>query len=54
MRKNQEFSSGELKKRAKEFARAGFSVIPVFGNSAPAEPKKPAVKWRRFQREIAS
>ncbi len=40
--------------RAKSLARAGYSPIPVQGNNAPAEPKRPALSWRLFQRRIAT
>ena len=43
-----------LIKRAKRLAQAGYSVIPVHGNNAPAEPKRPALSWRMYQRRIAS
>lgn len=43
-----------LLNRAKELAKFGYSVIAVHGNQAPAEPKKPAMKWREFQQRIAS
>lgn len=41
-----------LLQRAKKLAQAGYSVIPVQGNNAPAEPKKPAVSWRAFQTRL--
>ena len=41
-----------LIKSAKDFAKAGYSIIPVCGDSNPSQPKKPAIAWRRFQREI--
>ena len=41
-------------RRALELRASGISVIPVCGDSAPKEPKKPAIKWRLFQRKIAS
>lgn len=44
----------QLVERAKQLARAGYSVIPVHGNNAPTEPKRPAISWRIFQRRIAS
>ena len=44
----------KLINRAKELALRGFSPIPVHGNSAPSEPKRPAVKWRAYQKRIAS
>ncbi len=43
-----------LMERAKTLARAGYSPIPVQGNNAPSEPKRPAVSWRKFQRRIAT
>lgn len=43
-----------LIERAKTLARAGYSPIPVQGNNAPSEPKRPAVSWRKFQRRIAT
>ncbi len=44
----------QLVKRAKQLARAGYSPIPVHGNNAPTEPKRPSISWRIFQRRIAS
>ena len=44
----------KLIKRAKCLARAGYSPIPVHGNNAPAEPKRPAISWRAFQGRIAT
>ena len=44
----------QLRSRAKNLARAGYSPIPVQGNNAPAEPKRPAISWRNFQRRIAT
>ena len=40
--------------RGKELASAGYSVIPVHGNSLPEQPKKPAIRWRRFQKQVPS
>ncbi|MCY3797894.1 MAG: bifunctional DNA primase/polymerase [Chloroflexi bacterium] len=44
----------ELIQRAKNLLRAGYSVIPVQGNNAPGEPKKPAVSWGAYQRQLPS
>ncbi|MCY4064227.1 MAG: bifunctional DNA primase/polymerase [Chloroflexi bacterium] len=44
----------QLITRAKTLAQVGYSTIPVHGNSAPAEPKRPSVSWRQFQRRIAT
>ena len=33
-------------------AQAGYSTIPVHGDNAPAEPKRPAVSWRIFQGRV--
>ena len=41
-----------LVERALELVRAGISVIPVRGDAAPREPKKPAIKWRAYQKRI--
>lgn len=49
------FSIGKrLIKRAKQLAMAGYSVIPVHGDSLPEQPKKPAIRWRKFQKRIPS
>ena len=40
--------------RAKLLAQAGYSPIPVHGNNAPSEPKRPAGSWRAFQGRIAT
>lgn len=39
---------------ARQLVGAGFSVIPVFGNKLPTEPKKPALAWRRYQTQLPS
>ena len=44
----------ELIERAKRLAQAGYSPIPVHGNNAPSEPKRPAGRWRPFQGRVAS
>ena len=44
----------KLLRRAEKLIAAGFSVIPVHGDSAPAEPKKPTIKWRAYQKRIAN
>ncbi len=54
MRKTDNSLQKQLRKRAKNLAQAGYSPIPVHGNSSPAEPKKPAVNWRIYQNRIAS
>lgn len=51
---NEKSLQKQLIERAKRLAQAGYSVIPVHGNNAPAEPKRPAVSWRTYQRRIAS
>ena len=48
------FAHNPLLQEAKKLARAGFSVIPVHGDNAPDEPKKPAIKWRKYQQRIPS
>lgn len=45
---------GDLAARARSLLAQGYSVIPVYGNSMPAEPKKAAVRWRPFQKRLAS
>ena len=54
MKNSQDWVQKALMERAKRLARAGFSPIPVQGNNAPSEPKKPAVSWRKYQRRIAT
>ncbi len=54
MRKNIKNLGKKLLKRALKLLRAGFSVIPVRGNYSPDQPKKPAIKWRPFQRRLAT
>lgn len=48
------FRHKALLRKACELAESGYSVIPVHGDNAPAEPKKPAIKWRPYQKRIAS
>ncbi|MCY4465155.1 MAG: bifunctional DNA primase/polymerase [Chloroflexi bacterium] len=43
-----------LLREANELAKSGYSIIPVHGDNAPDEPKKPAIKWRQYQKRIAS
>ena len=43
-----------LIQRAKLLAQAGYSPIPVHGNNAPSEPKRPAGSWRPFQERVAT
>lgn len=40
--------------RARNLAGKGYSVIPIRGDTSVAEPKKPAIKWRAYQRRVAS
>ena len=37
---------------ALQLAQSGISVIPVAGDSASNEPKKPTIRWRRYQKRI--
>ena len=54
MRKNERKTRRNfLVARAKGLMSEGFSVIPVQGDGAAAEPKRPAVKWRGFQKRRA-
>ena len=39
--------------RARKLSEKGYSVIPIRGDTSVAEPKRPSMKWRRFQRRIA-
>ena len=39
--------------RAKELLSQGYSVIPIRGDLASSEPKKPTMKWRAFQKRVA-
>lgn len=48
------FRHHSLLRKAKNLAESGYSVIPVHGDNAPGEPKKPAIKWRQYQKRIAS
>ncbi len=48
------FRHKSLLRRAHNLAKSGYSVIPVHGDNAPDEPKKPAIKWRQYQKRIAS
>ena len=43
----------KLINRAKKLAGKGYSVIPILGDASAAEPKKPTMKWRAFQKRIA-
>ena len=42
-----------LLNRAKQLAAFGYSVIPVQGDYSANEPKRPAIKWRQYQRRSA-
>ncbi len=48
------FRHKSLLREANKLANSGYSVIPVHGDNAPEEPKKPAIKWRQRQKRIAS
>lgn len=48
------FRHKSLLREANKLANSGYSVIPVHGDNAPGEPKKPAIKWRQLQKRIAS
>ncbi|MCY3575494.1 MAG: bifunctional DNA primase/polymerase [Chloroflexi bacterium] len=48
------FRHKSLLNEAKKLADSGYSVIPVHGDNAPDEPKKPAIRWRQYQKRIAS
>ena len=48
------FRHKALLRKAQELAESGYSVIPVHGDNAPSEPKKPAIKWRQYQKRIAT
>ncbi len=50
----QRLAANSLLQEAKRLSHEGYSVIPVHGNNAPDEPKKPAIKWRQFQKRIAT
>lgn len=50
MKKNAIERHNLLLNRALDLVRAGISVIPVWGNAAPREPKKPTIKWRAYQK----
>ena len=52
MKSSGKFQRKALLREAKKLAAAGRSVIPVHGDNLPEQPKKPAIAWRRFQREI--
>lgn len=54
MQNQETVAKNQLMQRAKRLARAGYSPIPVHGNNAPAEPKRPAGSWRAFQDRIAT
>ncbi len=54
MKSTQKTLREELLRRAKNLANAGYSVIPVHGDSAASEPKKPTIKWRAYQKRIAN
>ena len=52
MKKAGKKSRYALLERALELTRSGISVIPVHGDCAPGEPKKPTIKWRAYQKRI--
>ena len=54
MKRSEKRLREKLLRRAEKLIAAGFSVIPVHGDSAPAEPKKPTIKWRAYQKRIAN
>ncbi len=54
MKSRRKVAENALTERALKLVEAGLSVIPVMGDRSPREPKKPALRWRRFQKRIAS
>lgn len=53
--KNLQFSHRqELLQTAQSLIQQGFSVIPVYGDSNPNQPKKPATQWGKFQKRLAT
>ena len=42
----------QLVNRARKLASRSYSVIPVYGDCSAAEPKKPTIKWRAYQKRI--
>ncbi len=48
------FRHKSLLRQARKLAKSGYSVIPAHGDNAPDEPKKPAIRWRQYQKRIAS
>lgn len=54
MRKRRKIARKKLINRARKLAGKGYSVIPIQGDLSAGEPKKPTMKWRAFQKRIAS
>jgi hypothetical protein len=46
--------TANLQQTAKDLITQGFSVIPIHGNKHQANPKKPSIPWKQFQKRIAS
>jgi hypothetical protein len=44
----------ELLETAKSLIKQGFSIIPVYGDSHPNQPKKPATLWGKYQKRLAN
>ena len=54
MKKQSKNARKKLMNRARKLAGLGYSVIPIQGDMSCGEPKKATMKWRAFQKRIAS
>ncbi len=52
MKKDTAKGHNSLLERALSLAKVGISVIPVWGDAARRQPKKPAIKWRAYQKRV--
>ncbi len=52
MKKQSKRVQNRLRNRAIKLSGLGYAVIPLYGDARAAEPKKPTIKWRAFQKRI--
>ncbi len=52
MKKQSKKLRKQLINRAAKLTGRGYSVIPLYGDCSAAEPKKPTIKWRAYQKRI--
>lgn len=54
MKKLDDLHLTQLQKIAKTLIKQGISVIPIHGNNDRTNPKKPSVRWGKYQKKLAT